>query len=273
MKNFDMTRFVNLLKLDVSRNKRAYFFQFLSMLVAFLLVQFALYYPLFKGYTYSPVQLRSVHENMFATFLLIEAIFSWVFISNSFTFLNDKNRRINYFLLPATNLEKFISRILIHSLGMFVLSLFAFVLADLTVIGVLSFLHISVQSVLPYSFHESLQSISRGFELMFDHGTFVYGGFVTVTSILTYGMLIFSLYLFSSVLLRKHPFILMSFFIIIIFILLSMLVLDNVSGRMILVMFRNDGYMSLMFFGLTCVFTALSYRLFKRKGAINSTFF
>ena len=272
MKNFELSRFTRLLKLDVSRNRRQYLHEFLEMWLSFFAIQFVSYYTLFKGVYYTPVQIASAHENIYTAFLIVEFMFAMAFMASSFSFLHDKNRRISYFMLPATHLEKFVSRLIICTLGKFVLSLIAFVLADLLVVGILRFFQNSLISVLPYAFDESIGFFTHGFDMMFDNGRPSYGGWVTIASFLSSSCMTLSLYLLASMVFRKYPFILMSICLITVTVVVSMLTLENINGSFAFIVLRNDGYMAILFTLLTCCFTGLSYWLFKRKGAVNQTF-
>ena len=271
MKNFNIIRFGNLMKLDLMRNKRTYLYAFLSMLVGFLIIQFGCFYTFFKGMYYSPLQIESAHENMFICFLMVEYLYAMVCISSSFTFLRDKDRRISYLLIPATPLEKFWSRIVIHTLGMFLLSLVAFVLSDWAMYAVFSVFQDSAESMLPYLFTEGQRFISHLGDMMFDNGEFLKGGIVSVLSLLSYSSMMLSIYLFASMVFRKHPFILMSLCLISFLVLFAVLVTDKINDSHVFFVFRNDGYQALVFIVLTIFFTSLSYVLFKRKGAVHRT--
>ena len=269
MKYFDISRFGKLLRLDLTRNKRTCLYYLLSMLAVFLFMQFTGYYIYFKSlsYSYTPVQIESAHENMYMFFLMTEFLLALVFMSSSFTFLKDKDRRISYFLLPATLLEKFLSRILIYTLGMFLLSLLAYGTADQIVVALFRVFHRDPVSVLPYAFHETWNFIPHTWNQIFDNGRFYSGGLVTVTSLVTYSTMWLSLYLLASLWFRKYAFILMSLLVIALLILSTILVFDNIANYFDIL--RDSSLMSFLFFGLTCLFTGLSYWLFKRKGAVN----
>lgn len=270
MKNFDIHRFGYLLKLDLSRNKRTYIQSFLGMFLGFLFVGFVSFYPFMKGVYYNPNnnQLLNSVSSYYGMSVMFEFFLSLLFMSHSFVFLKERNRRISYLLLPATQLEKFLARLCLVPFGLLLLSVGSFFTAYMVVSAVYS-----ITQGMPFGemFVLLWQQISRPFEfwmhLVFNNGTFSWSGFLDMLSSFSMFLFLLSLYLFASLVFRVQPFILMSLCCVAVFGALGMLSVSQYSWVTELIhILKNDALMICLLFGSATGLTLFSYRLFKRKG-------
>lgn len=266
MKNFDIHRFGYLLKLDISRNKRSYIQSFLGMFLGFLFVGIISIYPFMK-YGYKNSLLDDV-IGFYALSVLCEFFLSLLFMSQSFVFLKDKDRRISYLLLPATHLEKFLARLCIVPFGLLLLSVGSFSIAYFVVSAVYSIIQgIPFGEVYVLLWQQIGLSIESWIHLVFNNGTFSWSGLLDMLSSLSLFLFLLSLYLFASLAFRIQPFILMSLCCFVVFGALGMFTISQDSWVTELIhIFKNDALMICLLFGSATGMTLFSYRLFKRKG-------
>ena len=98
--NFNFTRFMNLLKLDIAENWKNSLFGLLGIYAAFLI-------PML-GWLWNP-SAYSFHQfcnNMLGVVLLVTSFFFIFYASRIMICMNSKEKRISYLLLPATMFEK-----------------------------------------------------------------------------------------------------------------------------------------------------------------------
>ena len=122
MKNFDINRFGNVLKWELVYNRQK--------TVRLLLTWFAVAFLLFlfiDVFTQSPIQLQGTGAAFFWTFTVVLGILSGSFIQNS---MKTRQNRIDYLMLPASNLEKFLARYLNVTIISYAGFLLAFLTAD-----------------------------------------------------------------------------------------------------------------------------------------------
>lgn len=130
--HFNFNRFVQVLKLDVLGDWKQNLTLLLETL-GFVLVFFVV--PMFE----SEVRYMGNDEVLFNDFCRSVAHSMTFFCSIAFIWLNSrimrvmntKEKRISYLMLPATNLEKFVSRTVYVTLGAIVMLLVAILLAEL----------------------------------------------------------------------------------------------------------------------------------------------
>lgn len=130
MKSFNLRRFGQLLKHDLFENKRGYFSACAGILVAHLGSQVGCNFAVFIGRKSLVGCEHSVTGSALVTFIFVSGLIFLAGIAYLFDFLKTKEKRISYFMLPASNLEKFVSRLLICTFGVFVANLLLFFLAD-----------------------------------------------------------------------------------------------------------------------------------------------
>lgn len=270
MKNFDIHRFGYLLKLDLSRNKRTYIQSFLGMFLGFLFVGIVSFNPFMKDVSYNPNsrQLLNDVSSYYGLSVLFEFFLSLLFMSHSFVFLKERNRRISYLLLPATHLEKFLARLCLVPFGLLLLSVGSFFTAYMVVSAVFSI----IQGIPFGEMHVLLwQEISHPIEfwkhLVFNNGTFSWSGFLELLTSFSMFLFLLSLYLFASFVFRVQPFILMSLCCVVVFVTLGMISVSQYTWvDEFIHILKNDVLMISLLLGSATGLTLSSYQLFKRKG-------
>lgn len=131
---FDIKRFGLLLKKDCFENWRKYILQALTLfsiiLICFIFQSFNKYsdqdaaYMIQHGYELINGQLVVI------SCLIFTGAYA-IFLSQMMDSLRNKQKRIHYLTFPCSNLEKYLSKIIIHVLGFIVVFLVAIYFADL----------------------------------------------------------------------------------------------------------------------------------------------
>jgi len=210
MNSFQMRRFGLVLRCDLIENRRNYLSWLAGMYLACLfLICTNLYTPCRFGYPEANMDLhlhylrQSVGRGILAVYMLC----FFLGISDTFRVLRTKKERIGYLMLPAGQLEKFLSRLLI--VGVFSVAGFALaaVAADLTRMLLFAPLkyHIgcsltAIPGLMAEAFRTTLNPftvadspIEQAASVLFVYGTFLWH---------------VSLYLLGGSLFRKRPFLL-----------------------------------------------------------------
>lgn len=126
---FNGQRFLNTLKLDIATNWRRFSKIFFGALACFLCT-----FLIFTFAQRGSVSLKDFSAGIFAMCLMSYFITaSFMAISGVYIFNNMKTKqdRISFLVLPASNLEKFLSRYLMATVGMLLTILAALLVADL----------------------------------------------------------------------------------------------------------------------------------------------
>ena len=111
MKQFDMRRFGLVLKLDFVEGWKPLLWNALLMVLAYLFMFWFCYNVSMKAATpYSPEYVRGVCKAVGTTGYVTIYIFFVVCASTVFRNVQKKQKLTSYLMLPATNLEKFLSR-------------------------------------------------------------------------------------------------------------------------------------------------------------------
>ena len=206
MKNFNLNRFGHVVRLDVQTHRKRYVKYFLVLYIASLFVE------LLNFYKPSRYGTEHVEGTLDTVALLFTVFMSWVMLvgaSTLFENLKTKGGRQAELTLPATNLERFLSRYLIVTVGFFVLFLAGFAAADLTRMATLPLLGHSLPSALPALFNLWFGPDNHVFTIDgMPVGRMLYAQLclmVTLGTLLTHAC-----YLAGSSLLRKNAFVLTS---------------------------------------------------------------
>lgn len=149
MKNFNLNRFGHVVRLDVQTHRKRYVKYLLVLYIASLFVELVNFYKPSRYGTEHVGATLDTAAQLFTVFM------SWAMLvgaSTLFENLKTKGGRQAELTLPATNLERFLSRYLIVTVGIFVLFLAGFVAADLTRMAVMPLLGHSLPSALPAFF-------------------------------------------------------------------------------------------------------------------------
>lgn len=153
MKNFDKERFVQLLKYDVVSNWRNHVSFAIGAFLAHFAAQFGMIYFSVKNmYNSLPERAGNICRDAASISFVVSYIVFSVALSLMFVNLKTKPKRIAYLMLPATNVEKFLSRFLLFTLGAGVVNFVAFVFADLLRMLALSGMWVRVNSAVPEAF-------------------------------------------------------------------------------------------------------------------------
>ena len=113
MDNFNSSRFLHLLKYDLCQYRKQYLSMMVGVFVAITLGQLGVFYPAAK---YSPITTENFSnfaDTAVEVFYFLLVMFMTVAAANVFGMLPNKRARISYLMVPASNLEKYLSRLLI----------------------------------------------------------------------------------------------------------------------------------------------------------------
>lgn len=289
MNNFNMKRFGQVLKLDIYQNSRTYLNMAAGCFIAHLLSQLACFYvaKLNLAVTvYSALaQEHNQHSAMTASLVVCCLITFFSFLLGASLLWNNlgtKEQRITYLMLPATNLEKYLSRLLLCTVGMLGINAVAFFAAD--VLRMLAFCTSSMAMgfALPHYvdrfgeiFHNYAQMLHLAANTKDVSLLTVVNLNVWISTLLTYP----ATFMFGSVIFRRYAFIktwlcLMVWGTIISTLMLNMAVSENSFELLI----NNHGetfvWANLIWdVAWSCIFIWLSYHLFVKMNVIRRKMF
>ena len=129
---FNFSRLTLVMKRDLMENWKTNLYTFLGLFLAFLGVYLFQMYD-YIDYDGVPNAFQTVERYIShhtGAFSVITSCLLFYFASDSMRNMRNKEQRLAYLMLPATKLEKFISRGLYVTLGMFVMILLASLLAE-----------------------------------------------------------------------------------------------------------------------------------------------
>ena len=129
---FSFSRLTFVMKRDLMENWKTNLYTFLGLFLAFLGVYLFQMYD-YIDYDGVPNAFQTVERYIShhtGAFSVITSCLLFYFASDSMRNMRNKEQRLAYLMLPATKLEKFISRGLYVTLGMFVMILLASLLAE-----------------------------------------------------------------------------------------------------------------------------------------------
>lgn len=155
MKNFSLKRFATLLQYDIVSNYRFYLMQILGIFLYHYFSQLYIVWVNTKDWVSATDSMERFLSSMCITaFWGFTGILLCVTLSRMFCNLSNKAKRINYLMLPASNLEKYLSRMLIFVVGFVIVNPLMFILAD--VLRMCSLVSMDVHMPLVCSFLPSL---------------------------------------------------------------------------------------------------------------------
>ena len=268
MKNFDSKRFGQVLKLDFAEGRKAILWGALAMLLLYLfffwfthnIASHDEYYDVDEPYV-SELRVSYVCECVGA-FGAVAMLFYWL-ISASILYRSEqkKQQRIAWLMLPATNLEKFLSRWLYMVAFSLTGGILAFFVADILHIAYLWMSGNPVDTAAP-SFFQRLPHTNEYNPLL--HIIKVYGMMITIHAF----------FLMGSVLFRKYHFIVCAALFALFF--TTMASLYNASG-----LYQYNEETALTIWNIVLIvfeavaislFTWLAYRLFCRWQVVTHKF-
>lgn len=135
MNNFNIHRFGQLVRYDLISNYRFYLVQILGILLWHFFSQLGIVYFNTRYWNHYPAasipsQINDVTDTCIVTFIAISFLLLAAMMARTFSVLSSKPKRISYLMLPASNLEKFVSRLLIFSVGYLIINPLVFIVAD-----------------------------------------------------------------------------------------------------------------------------------------------
>ena len=121
---FSLTRLGLLLKREYSVNWKQHVYRLLAIYGTFLVT---LFMTMLTNDPYTPSALTIHHFTEIVAFVC--GVVSMVYLSQMMKPMETKTSRINYLMLPATNAEKFVSRLLMATIGFWITAIVALAFA------------------------------------------------------------------------------------------------------------------------------------------------
>ncbi|MBQ8606752.1 MAG: hypothetical protein IJ417_00985 [Bacteroidaceae bacterium] len=244
--SFNLSRFGKLLKADLTANRKLYLFRFFGESVAFLLAAILI------------LPTESMRYTPYLTLFLYMFIFGFLCLRSASTILecmNNKEKSIQYLMLPSSNLEKFLSRICISTLFFILIATpAAFYLSE----SVRLLLNIMIYDV---DLTTYVGSIKDYFQDRCNDISLMYPEFILACAFTH------SLFILGGCIWRKHAMLktigVLLFFSVVVQPLLLSFIPDNVNA-----VFASEWVIYLSIAGLTLLCWWGSYRLFCRKQVI-----
>lgn len=129
--NFQFSRLLMVMRWDVFTNLKTYLNMTLGMTFALLPFFIMQLYQLSKQYQLSPDTIDLSYWGMSQYILFISSIAMYMMATQIFMVMKTNGQREQFLMLPASNLEKYISRFLFSTLGAAVAMITAIVVSDL----------------------------------------------------------------------------------------------------------------------------------------------
>ena len=129
--NFQFSRLLMVMRWDVFTNLKAYLNMMLGMTFALLPFFIMQLYQLSKQYQLFPDTIDLSYLGMSQYVLMISSIAMYMMATQIFMVMKTTGQREQFLMLPASNLEKYISRFLFSTLGAAVAMITAIVVSDL----------------------------------------------------------------------------------------------------------------------------------------------
>lgn len=233
--NFQFSRLLMVMRWDVFTNLKAYLNMMLGMTFALLPFFIMQLYQLSKQDQLSPDTIDLSYWGMSQYILFISSIAMYMMATQIFMVMKTNGQREQFLMLPASNLEKYISRFLFSTLGAAIAMLTAIVVSDLVQL-IFSFL------LLP-GHHQSvcLSTVALLWKIW---ATFIEN--IDSTSVLllsllvvTCGVLVHSFFILCGTLFRKHT-IVVSGILFIVMIYLVIYVIESVPGTITTCLMHGD---------------------------------
>lgn len=198
--NFQFRRLLMVMRWDVFTNLKSYLNMMLGMTFALLPILIMQLYQLSKQDQLSPDTIDLSYWGMSQYVLMISSIAMYMMATQIFMVMKTTGQREQFLMLPASNLEKYISRFLFSTLGAAVAMITAIVVSDLVQL-IFSFL------LLP-GHHQSV-CLSTMALLWKIWTTFIEnidstGALLLSLLIVTCGVLVHSFFILCGTLFRKH---------------------------------------------------------------------
>ena len=233
--NFQFSRLLMVMRWDVFTNLKSYLNMMLGMTFALLPFFIMQLYQLSKQYQLFPDTIDLSYWGMSQYVLMIFSIAMYMMATQIFMVMKTTGQREQFLMLPASNLEKYISRFLFSTLGAAVAMITAIVVSDLVQL-IFSFVLLpghhqsvclSIMALLWKIWTTFIESIDSAGALMLS------------LLIMTCGVLVHSFFILCGTLFRKHT-IVMSGILFIVMIYLVIYVIESVPGTITTCLMHGD---------------------------------
>lgn len=233
--NFQFSRLLMVMRWDMFTNLKSYLNMMLGMTFALLPFFIMQLYQLSKQYQLFPDTIDLSYWGMSQYVLMIFSIAMYMMATQIFMVMKTTGQREQFLMLPASNLEKYISRFLFSTLGAAVAMITAIVVSDLVQL-IFSFL------LLP-GHHQSV-CLSTMALLWKIWTTFIEsidstGALLLSLLIVTCGVLVHSFFILCGTLFRKHT-IVVSGILFIVMTYLVIYVIESVPGTITTCLMHGD---------------------------------
>ena len=233
--NFQFSRLLMVMRWDVFTNLKSYLNMMLGMTFALLPFFIMQLYQLSKQYQLFPDTIDLSYLGMSQYVLMISSIAMYMMATQIFMVMKTTGQREQFLMLPASNLEKYISRFLFSTLGAAVAMITAIVVSDLVQL-IFSF-------VLLPGHHQSvcLSTMALLWKIWttFIENNASTGALLLSLSIVTCGVLVHSFFILCGTLFRKHT-IVVSGILFIVMIYLVIYVIESVPGTITTCLMHGD---------------------------------
>lgn len=233
--NFQFSRLLMVMRWDVFTNLKSYLNMMLGMTFALLPFFIMQLYQLSKQYQLFPDTIDLSYWGMSQYVLMISSIAMYMMATQIFMVMKTTGQREQFLMLPASNLEKYISRFLFSTLGAAVAMITAIVVSDLVQL-IFSFVLLpghhqsvclSIMALLWKIWTTFIESIDSAGALMLS------------LLIMTCGVLVHSFFILCGTLFRKHT-IVVSGILFIVMIYLVIYVIESVPGTITTCLMHGD---------------------------------
>lgn len=233
--NFQFSRLLMVMRWDVFTNLKSYLNMMLGMTFALLPFFIMQLYQLSKQYQLFPDTIDLSYWGMSQYVLMIFSIAMYMMATQIFMVMKTTGQREQFLMLPASNLEKYISRFLFSTLGAAVAMITAIVVSDLVQL-IFSFVLLpghhqsvclSIMALLWKIWTTFIESIDSAGALMLS------------LLIMTCGVLVHSFFILCGTLFRKHT-IVVSGILFIVMIYLVIYVIESVPGTITTCLMHGD---------------------------------
>ena len=223
--NFQFSRLLMVMRWDMFTNLKSYLNMMLGMTFALLPFFIMQLYQLSKQYQLFPDTIDLSYLGMSQYVLMISSIAMYMMATQIFMVMKTTGQREQFLMLPASNLEKYISRFLFSTLGAAVAMITAIVVSDLVQL-IFSFVLLpghhqsvclSIMALLWKIWTTFIESIDSAGALMLS------------LLIMTCGVLVHSFFILCGTLFRKHT-IVVSGILFIVMTYLVIYVIESVPG-------------------------------------------
>ena len=233
--NFQFSRLLMVMRWDMFTNLKSYLNMMLGMTFALLPFFIMQLYQLSKQYQLFPDTIDLSYLGMSQYVLMISSIAMYMLATQIFMVMKTTGQREQFLMLPASNLEKYISRFLFSTLGAAVAMITAIVVSDLVQL-IFSFVLLpghhqsvclSIMALLWKIWTTFIESIDSAGALMLS------------LLIMTCGVLVHSFFILCGTLFRKHT-IVVSGILFIVMTYLVIYVIESVPGTITTCLMHGD---------------------------------